>query len=89
MIAQIWYVLLTKVCWNLKDHLIANILAPDLIRLIEKCRGSDYCYANGPKIKIAVSPNDYAILLFRERISLGLCNFLFWDFYITILTDSL
>ena len=39
-----------------------NILTPHLIRLTEDCRRNDYYYANGPKIKIAVSPNDYATL---------------------------
>ena len=36
-----------------------------------KCRRSDYCYANGPKIKISVNPNDAQL---RKRISLGLCG---------------
>ena len=42
----------------LLDHLIPNILIPHLIRLAKQFKRGDYCYANGPKIKIAVSSND-------------------------------
>ena len=77
MISQIWYVVLGKFHYNLKNHLIPNILTPHLIRWTEKCRRSDYCYANGPKIKIAVSPNDMPLSLQRTDIIGALCNFLF------------
>ena len=44
------------------DHLIPIILTPHLIRLTKKCRHSTaYCYANSPKIKIVVSPNDITL----------------------------
>ena len=45
-----------------------NILTPHLIRLTEDCRRNDYYYANGPKIKIAVSPNDMPLSLQRMDI---------------------
>ena len=89
MIAQIWYVVLDKVCKNLKDHLMWNILTPHLIRLTRKCRRSDYCYANGPKIKIAVGPNDMPLSLQRMDIIQAVCNFFYLGIFafITIVTD--
>ena len=52
----------------------------------KKCRHSNYCYANGPKVKIAVSPNDMPPSHQRTDIIWALLNFLFWDFCITIVT---
>ena len=67
IIAQIC-VVSDKICYNLKDHLIPNILTPPLIRLAKKCKHSDYCYgANGSKIKIAV-------LNLKPQYSLGEFN---------------
>ena len=81
-----WTTLVSILILKLKDHLIPNILTPRLIRLTKRCRRSDYCYANGPKINIAVSPNDMPLSLHRMDIIGALCNFLFWDFCITIVT---
>ena len=54
---------------------------------LKNLRHSDYCYANGPKIKIAVSPNDMPLSLQRMDIIGALCKlFIYWDFYITIVT---
>ena len=59
-------------------------MTPHLIRLTEKCRRSNYCYANGPKIKLQLALM-ICHSLFRERIFNGaLCNCLFWDFCITM-----
>ena len=46
-------------------------------RTDQKCRRSDYCYANDPKF--AASPNDMPLSIQRMDIIGALCNFLFWD----------
>ena len=59
-------VLLTKFCKNLKDHLIPKFLITHLSRLAKKnydMTRRDYCYANVPNIKIAVSSNDLLLSL--------------------------
>ena len=54
---------------------------PQLIRLTEKGRCSEYCYSNGPKIKIAICPNDMPLFLQRTDIFGALCNFFFFFFF--------
>ena len=66
-----------------RDHLIPNIWTHPLIRLTEKC--IDAVTTNGPKLKIAVSPNYYTTLSSENGYG-ALCNFLFWDFCMTIVT---
>ena len=80
-VAQIQCIIL-DVCKNLTDHLISTILTPCLMRLTNKCRRNEYCYANGPKIKITASPND--ICQIRVQIIWALCNFFIWGMCIEI-----
>ena len=61
---------------RLLDHLILNILTPHLIRLTKKYKCSDHCYANGPKVMIAVSPNDMPLSIQRTDI-IGRATFYF------------
>ena len=51
IISQIWYVILANF-WNLKYHLIPNMLIPHLSSLVKQFKRGNYCYANAPKIKI-------------------------------------
>ena len=44
-------------------YIIPNILIPHLSRLAKQFKQGDYCYANGPKIKLAVSPNEMPLSL--------------------------
>ena len=48
IIVQIGCVLLTNICWNLKDRLIPNILTPHFDQIDRNCKRSDYCHANVP-----------------------------------------
>ena len=48
--------------------LVNRSIPTSMIRLTEKCRRSDYCYSNGPQIKMAVNPNDMPLYLQRTDI---------------------
>ena len=59
-----------------------------MVRLTEKCRRSDYCYANGPKIKIAViKPEWYATLSSENGNDWGFVQLFILDFFIIIVTS--